>query len=446
MDLFRLDFSKQEASAPLARRMAPETLEEFVGQTHLLGEKGPLRRLILEDRLVSAIFFGPPGTGKTALAQIIAKRTNSPFLELNAQEARPVELRKILRYGEDFLRSSGKRPVLFVDEIHRFNRLQQEILLPAVERGTVVFLGSTVQNPFFALSKALLSRTHLFEFKSLSVEEILTLLRRALKDEERGLGKSHLRIPERVLLIIAKTSDGDARRAYNLLELVSLTTTEGREITEEDLLQLEKRAFKFDRTGDEHYDMISALIKSLRGSDPDASLYWLVRLLEAGEDPRFIIRRLLILAAEDIGLADPNALRLAASAQVAFEMVGRPEGDLILTEAVLYLATAPKSNTVIKALQKAKKLVQSEEAFGVPNHLKDSHYAGAKKLGRGKGYVYPHGKEEIKGTYLPPNLEGTRFFEPADVGYEKTLLMKWKRQVEKARGPKRESSSPKEEK
>ena len=426
MELFRLDFSNLKENRPLARRMAPESLEEFVGQNHLVGRDGPLRKLIYEDRLVSAIFFGPPGSGKTALAQIIAKRTNSPFIAINAQEIRPSDLKRAIREAEDYLKRTGKRAVLFVDEIHRFNRLQQELLLPAIERGTLIFFGSTVQNPFFALSKALLSRTHLFEFKSLSEEDIFILLKRALQDKERGIGSLGLKISEDVLRWIARVSDGDARRAYNMLELIALTLRERKSISIDDVREIfGRRALYFDKSGDEHYDMISAFIKSLRGSDPNASVYWLVRLLESGEDPRFLLRRMLIFASEDIGLADPEALQVASSGLTAFEMVGRPEGDLILTEVALYLATAPKSNTVIRALEKARELVKEERAYEVPKHLKDSHYRGAKILGRGNGYIYPHGKEDVSQDYLPPELSDISIFEPQGIGYEKILMERW---------------------
>lgn len=426
--------------------MAPESLEEFLGQKHLVGEDGPLRKLITEDRLVSAIFFGPPGTGKTALAQIIAKRTNSPFLNINALEVRPLDLKKAIREAESYLKGTRRRVVLFVDEIHRFNRQHQEVLLPAVERGSLIFLGSTVQNPFFALSKALLSRTHLFEFKPLSVDDILSLLKKALHDKEKGLGKLNLTFEEEALLWIAKTTDGDARRAYNMLELVALTKKQQKKITLKDVKEISgRRILKFARRGDEHYDMTSAFIKSLRGSDPNASIYWMTRLIESGEDPRFLLRRLLIFAAEDIGLADPEALKLASEGLTAFEMVGRPEGDLILAELTLYLATAPKSNSVLLALSKAKKMLKEERAYEVPNHLKDSHYQGAKKLGRGKGYIYPHGKKDLDQAYLPPEIEGIELFEPSSSGYEKILIERWKSRIKRKDSTSGESNNRRKE-
>lgn len=419
MDLFGV--KKQGGIAPLAKRMLPQTLDEFVGQEHILGEGRPLRKLIEEDRLISAIFYGPPGTGKSSLAKIIANRTKSPFVYINAVESNVSELKKKISFAEKHYQMTGNRAVLFVDEVHRFNRLQQEYLLPSVERGSLTFLGSTVQNPFFAISKALISRTLVFEFKPLKVDELKTIMERAVKDEERGIGKLRLTFTEGALEKIAIAAEGDARRALNYLELVSIIAGK-QHIDENDVDAILTHTFHYDRTGDEHYDMISAFIKSIRGSDPDAAMYWMVRILESGEDPRYILRRVLIHSAEDIGLADPMALVVASSALTAFEMVGRPEGDLIISEAVLYLATAPKSNTVYRALKKAHEVVKNYPREEVPQHLRDSHYSGAKKLGHGEGYIYPHGHEgEIEQDYLPQNLKGVKIFEPADIGYEKEL-------------------------
>ncbi len=422
MDLFQV--KKQDGAIPLAKRMLPQTLEEFVGQEHILGEGKPLRKLIEEDRLISAIFYGPPGTGKSSLARIIANRTSAPFIYLNAVESNVTELKKKIAFAEKHFHMTGNRAVLFVDEVHRFNRLQQEYLLPSVERGTLTFLGSTVQNPFFAISKALISRTLVFEFKPLSVDDLIKIMKRAIVDEERGIGKLRLKFTESALKKIAIASEGDARRALNYLELVSLVV-KGPEISDMEVERIISHTFHYDRTGDEHYDMISAFIKSIRGSDPDAAMYWLVRILESGEDPRYILRRVLIHSAEDIGLADPMALVVSASALTAFEMVGRPEGDLIISEAVLYLATAPKSNTVYRALKKAHEVVKNYPREEVPQHLKDSHYQGARRLGHGEGYIYPHGHEgEIDQDYLPEGLKGVKIFEPADIGYEKHLKKK----------------------
>ncbi len=419
MELFgqrEIDFKKGET---LAARMEPADLGEFVGQSHILGQGKPLRVLIENEKLMSAIFFGPPGTGKTSLARIIARRTKRHFIHFNAAESTPKELRKAIHEAESL------KGVLFVDEIHRFNRLQQDLLLPAVERGRFVFLGSTVHNPFFALSKALLSRTLLFEFKPLGEDDILKILRRALSDKERGLGSLNLDVEPQALARIASISDGDARRALNYLELLALTVGQNGRITVELLSQALTRQFTFDRSGDEHYDMISAFIKSIRGSDPDAAMYWFVRLIEAGENPEYILRRILVHSAEDIGLADPQALVLAASALNAFEMVGRPEGDLIIAEAVLYLATAPKSNTVLRALSAARKLVRERKALEVPQHLRDSHYSGAKRLGRGEGYIYPHSVNgHVEQSYMPEELADEKIFEPRPVGYEKLIIQR----------------------
>ncbi len=419
MELFgekKIYFSRGET---LAARMEPTNLDEFVGQEHILGQGKPLRKLIENEKLLSAIFFGPPGTGKTSLARIIARRTKRVFFHLNAAESTPKDLKKAISEAE------SAKGVLFVDEIHRFNRLQQDLLLPAVERGHFVFLGSTVHNPFFALSKALLSRTLLFEFKPLDKDDIAKILRRALKDEERGLGKLNLTVEPEVIDRLAAMSDGDARRALNYLEMLALTVEPGGKLTLKTLEESMGRQFAFDRSGDEHYDMISALIKSIRGSDPDASMYWFVRLIEAGEDPRFILRRVLVHSAEDIGLADPQALVVASAALNAFEMVGRPEGDLIIAEAVLYLATAPKSNTVLRALGAAKKLVREKPAYEVPLHLRDSHYSGARRLGRGEGYIYPHSATgPVHQNYLPDELVGVKIFEPRPIGYEKVIIQR----------------------
>ncbi len=425
MEIFEV--KESDIKAPLARRMSPRDLSEFVGQQHLLGPGKPLLKLIEEDRLFSAIFYGPPGCGKTALARIIAQKTKSPFIQLNAARAERGEIKKVIKQASEWRKAAGRRAVLFLDEVHRFNKLQQEFLLPYVEGGDFIFLGSTVENPFFALSKALLSRTLVFEFKPLTRDELKVLLGRALEDEERGLGWMDLQVDDEVIEAIAVISDGDARRALNYLEILALTKSKGDSIGIEDLQNLlSVRHLRYSR-GDEHYDCISAFIKSLRGSDPDAAMYWYVRMLDAGEDPRYILRRLLIFAAEDIGLADPEALKVASAALSAYEMVGRPEGDLIIAEAVLYLATAPKSNTVLRALHKAREVLKMNEIYEVPDHLRDSHYSGAKLLGRGKGYIYPHGKKDVKQDYLPEGIRDVRIFDPRGIGYEKQILDRAKR-------------------
>ncbi len=419
MELFGEKKSNFFKGETLAARMEPTDLDEFVGQQHILGPGKPLRNLIEKEKLLSAIFFGPPGTGKTSLARIIARRTKRTFIHFNAAESTPKDLKKAVSEAE------ALKGVLFVDEIHRFNRLQQDLLLPAVERGRFVFLGSTVHNPFFALSKALLSRTLLFEFKPLSKEEVLEILRRAIDDRERGLGDMDITVEPKALERIAELSDGDARRALNYLEMLSLAAEPGSRITVQVLLETLGRQFAYDRSGDEHYDMISAFIKSIRGSDPDAAMYWFVRLIEAGEDPLYILRRILVHSAEDIGLADPQALVVASAAMNAFQAVGRPEGDLIIAEAVLYLATAPKSNTVLRALGKARELVKNKKAYEVPAHLRDSHYSGARKLGRGVGYIYPHSaKGPVSQTYMPDELLGEKVFDPRPIGYEKLIMQR----------------------
>jgi putative ATPase len=406
--------------------MAPRALSEYVGQEHLLGKGQPLGRLIEDGNLLSCIFFGPPGTGKTSLGKIIAERSSVPFVYLSAPEAQAGELKKIITMTRTFRKSQNRRAVLFLDEVHRFNRNQQEFLLPAVERGDFIFIGSTVENPFFALSKALLSRCLLFEFQPLTEDHLLTILRAALTDEERGIGRLKVEVEDEALETIAKLSDGDARRALNYIELASITLKDEtpRALTNDILPNiLGARVLRFSRTGDEHYDMISALIKSIRGSDPDAAEYWLVRLLESGEDPRYILRRLLVHSAEDIGLADPHALVVTASALSGFERVGRPEGDLLLSEAVLYLATAPKSNTVLRTQAAARKVLRENEAFEVPLYLRGSAYSGAEELGRGVGYVYPHEHTgPLEQDYLPKELTGLKIFSPRPIGFEKELI------------------------
>jgi putative ATPase len=419
--------SRDEGSpSPLAKRMAPRSLDEYAGQKHLLGKGKPLRRLIEDETLFSCVFFGPPGTGKTSLGKIIAERTHVPFVYLSAPEARTGELKKIIALTRKFRQSNGKRAVLFLDEVHRFNRQQQEFLLPAVERGDFIFIGSTVENPFFALSKALLSRCLVFEFRPLSEDDLLWILKAALADLARGLGERGLEAEDTVLKTLCRLSDGDARRALNALEFASATMPEdsGGRLTDEALQTIfGRRVLRYSRNGDEHYDIISALIKSIRGSDPDAAEYWLVRLLESGEDPLYVLRRLLVHSAEDIGLADPNALVVIASALQGFERVGRPEGDLLLSEAVLYLATAPKSNTVLRTLSAARKALRENEAYEVPSHLRSSGYSGAKELDRGVGYVYPHGRNgPVDQTYLPEKLLGLKLFSPSPIGFEKDLI------------------------
>jgi len=399
-------FEKKEDS-PLALRVAPSCLDEVVGQDHILGKGKPLRRLIETGSLRAAIFFGPPGTGKTSVARIVARRFGSKVFYVNASELKPKDLVSALEAAERFFQSTGNRALVFVDEIHRFDRRSQEVLLSRLERGGLVFIGSTVHNPGFALSKAILSRVLLFEFRQLKHEDVLRGLKRAVE-------KENLVVSDDTLDMIARASEGDLRRALNYLEASAV----GGKVEDEGAREVLSGAYlRFDKTGDERYDMMSALIKSIRGSDPDAASYWFVRLLDAGEDPLYIARRLQVHAAEDVGLADPRALLVAESAASAFERVGRPEGDIILMEAVLFLATRPKSNTVVRTLGAVRSAISEGKVYPVPQHLMDSHYPLAKKLGRGRGYKYPY-VDKGPQTYLPPELLGTRFFEPSASGEE----------------------------
>jgi len=386
-----------------------------------VGEGGILKKLVEKGNVPSSLFFGPPGTGKTSLALIISKKTNLPFFHLNASVSTSSDVKKILEEADRFYKNTNKPIILFIDEIHRFNRLQQEVLLPASEAGKIVLIGSTVLNPFFAIDKALLSRLKIFEFKPLKEKDIISILKKAVGDEERGYGKFNLEIDERVFESIAITSEGDARRALNILELL-VETKESNNIGIEDLRKL-PLYFRYDRKGDEHYDTISAFIKSLRGSDPDASLYWLFKMIESGEDPRFIFRRMLIFACEDIGLAEPEAIKVATGCAYAFEMVGMPEGEFLLAFLTLFLSLCPKSNSVLRSMARARKVLK-EKRFNVPMHLRDSHYKSAKKIGRGEGYRYPHSEPEaVYQKYLP------EFVEVAEIlgkGKEKIFRQKLK--------------------
>ncbi len=405
---------KKKNYLPLAWRIAPKKLEDFVGQEHIVGEKGVLKKLLEKGKIFSSIFYGPPGVGKTTLAKIIANYINVPFYHLNASTCGVKEVKKVLEESKRYLRSQGKTPILFIDEIHRFNRLQQEILLSHVEEGKVIFIGALVLNPFFVLDKALLSRTRVFEFKPLKDEDIVKILKRALMEYK------DIKIEGKVLERIAHFSEGDARRALNTLELL-LEMKEKDEIGLKDLEEINIQ-FRYDRKGDEHYDNISAFIKSLRGSDADAALYYLFRMLEAREDPRFILRRMLIFASEDVGLSDPNAIVLISSLAGAFEIVGMPEGEFFLAMGTIYLALTSKSNSVLQSMIRAKKYIKEEPLKEVPSHLRDSHYASAKKLGRGVGYLYPHSDpsavyQKYMHKFLPiAFLKG--------IGKEKELLVK----------------------
>lgn len=423
--------------APLARRMRPRTLAEFVGQEHILAPGKLLYRAIEADRLTSLIFYGPPGTGKTALARIIAGTTRADFQQLNAVMAGIADIRKVINLAEENLAFRNQRTILFIDEIHRFNKAQQDALLPYVEEGTVILIGATTENPMFEVIPPLLSRSRLFAFQPLSEEDILTILQRALADEERGLGNLKITIEPEALTHIARTANGDARAALNALELAAITTTPAADntihITKEIAAECsQQRVLLYDKDGDNHFDTVSAFIKSMRGSDPDAALYWLARMLHAGEDPKFIARRLLVHAAEDVGLADPRALLVAQAAAYAVDFVGMPEARIPLAEAVLYIATAPKSNSVVVAIDKSLEAVKETAGKGVPVHLRDSHYKGAAALGHGKGYKYPHDYPGgyVQQEYLPPGVAGD-FYSPKGYGYERVIkerLEEWKQQ------------------
>jgi putative ATPase len=418
---------------PLAARMRPRNLDEYAGQTHILAPGQLLRRAIEADRIQSLIFYGPPGTGKTSLAQIIARQTKSKFERLSGVESNVADMRRVLSGAANRLENKGQSTILFIDEIHRFNKAQQDVLLPDVESGVIKLIGATTHNPFFFVNSPLVSRSQIFELRPLSEEELFSLLQRALKDEERGLGYMKISADENALRHLAKISDGDARKALNALEIAALTTAPEKngvvKITLDVAEQsIQKKAVVYDGDGDAHYDTISAFIKSMRGSDPDAALYWLAKMVHAGEDPRFIARRIVIHAAEDVGLADPMALVLANAAFQAAEFIGWPEARIPLAEATIYIATAPKSNSTVMAIDAAMKDVESGRTLAVPEHLRDSHYSGAKKLGHGEGYKYSH---DFEGHFVPQDYLGADkiYYEPTEQGVEKKI----KERVEKWR-------------
>ncbi|MEX2169055.1 MAG: replication-associated recombination protein A [Pirellulales bacterium] len=425
-DLFAASEGKNfDRVAPLAARMRPRTLAEFVGQRHLLGEGKLLWRLLQARRLGSVLFYGPPGTGKTTLARLLADETHSRFVQLSAVNSGVKELRDVLEAARDRVATGGSQTLLFIDEIHRFNKAQQDALLPDVEEGIVILVGATTANPFFAVNDALVSRSRVFQFEPLTPEEIKQVLQQALADKERGLGQYRVVADDDALSFLAEVSDGDARRALGAIEIGVLSSlpADGKELrfTRElaaDAMQ--RRAIQYDPTGDAHYDSASALIKSLRGSDPDAALYWLARMLEGGEDVRFLCRRLIILASEDIGNADPQALVLAVAAMQACEFVGLPECQLTLAQAVTYLACAPKSNASTLAIGAARQDIQQGRVLPVPRHLRDAHYAGAKQLGHGEGYEYAH---NAPGGVAAQDYLGVEreYYQPVDRGFEKEL-------------------------
>jgi len=419
------DAASGHSYQPLAARMRPRNLDEYHGQSHILAPGKLLRRAIEADRIQSLIFYGPPGTGKTSLAQVIANQTKSRFERLSGVESNVADMRRVLASAANRLANSGATTLLFIDEIHRFNKAQQDVLLPDVENGTVRLIGATTHNPFFFVNSPLVSRSQIFELQPLDESEIRELLGQALADEQRGLGHLKCETDEEAIAHLATVADGDARKALNSLEIAALTTqpnTDGMiHITlgvAEECIQ--KKAVVYDGDEDAHYDTISAFIKSMRGSDPDATLYWLAKMIHAGEDPRFIARRIIIHAAEDVGLADPMALVLANAAFHAAEFIGWPEARIPIAEAAIYIASANKSNSVVKAIDSALNEIRSGKTLPVPDHLKDSHYSGAKQLGHGEGYKYSH---DFPGHFVPQDYLGAdkRFYEPTEQGVEKKI-------------------------
>ena len=426
-------------SAPLAARMRPRSLDEYVGQSHILAPGQLLRRAIEADRIQSLIFYGPPGTGKTSLAQLIAHRTQNKFERLSGVESNVADMRRVLAGAANRLTNTGQPTILFIDEIHRFNKAQQDVLLPDVESGVVRLIGATTHNPFFFVNSPLVSRSQIFELQPLNESDLLTLLRRALADPDRGLGHIRIQAEDAALEHLARISDGDARKALNSLEIAALTTSRADDgvvhITLDVAEQsIQKKAIVYDGDGDAHYDTISAFIKSMRGSDPDATLYWLAKMIHAGEDPRFITRRMLIAAAEDVGLADPMALVLTSAAHQAAEFVGWPEARIPIAEAAIYIATANKSNTSILAIDAALADVRSGRTLPVPKHLRDAHYKGAQRLGHGEGYQYSH---DAPDHFSPQDYLGAfkRYYEPTDQGVERKIkerLDRWRAETDHA--------------
>ncbi len=433
MDLFEKKEGEVKGEAPLARRMRPRSLEEFVGQRHILGPGKLLRRAIEADRITSLILYGPPGCGKTTLTQVIARATQSHFSQLNAVISGVADIRRLLEEARGRRALRNRKTILFIDEIHRFNKAQQDALMPDVEEGTVVLIGATVHNPYFSINSPLLSRSQLFELLPLTGEELKSILRNALRDKERGLGGFKVKIDEESLDHLAVISDGDARKALNALEIGVCTTQPENGVIHFSLSvaeeSIQKKAIVYDRDGDSHYDTASAFIKSMRGSDADAALYWLAKMLYAGEDPRFIARRIVICAAEDVGNADPQALILANAALQVSEFVGLPEAKIPLAQATAYIASAPKSNSSYLAISEALEDVEKERTEAVPSHLQDSSYPGAAKLGRGEGYKYPH---QFEGHFVNQDYRPGKkiYYRPSDQGYEvkiKERLDKWRK-------------------
>ena len=429
MDLF--DYMRQntmEKESPHASRMRPTTLDEVVGQKHIIGKDKLLYRAIKADKLGSVIFYGPPGTGKTTLAKVIAHTTSARFEQINATVAGKKDMEEIVKNAKDAIGMYGQKTILFVDEIHRFNKSQQDYLLPFVEDGTITLIGATTENPYFEVNNALLSRSRIFELKPLEKQDIRELVIRAVYDTEKGMGTYGADITDEAADFLADVANGDARAALNAVELGILTTDKSEDgkihITIDVAAEcIQKRVVRYDHDGDNHYDTISAFIKSMRGSDPDAAVYYLARMLYAGEDVKFIARRIMICASEDVGNADPNALVVAVSAAQAVERIGMPESQIILSQAAAYVATAPKSNAAYVGIQNAMKAVANMRTMPVPAHLQDKHYKGAEKLGHGLGYKYAHDypNHYVTQQYLPDGMEGMRFYEPSENGYEKKI-------------------------
>ncbi|QQE73242.1 AAA family ATPase [Brevibacillus composti] len=430
MDLFSFAHETQDKgrSKPLAARMRPRTIQDVIGQEHILGPGKLLRRAIEADQVSSLIFYGPPGTGKTTLAKVIAGTTRTYFAELNAVTAGVADIRKVVDESKERLVMGGQRTTLFVDEIHRFNKSQQDALLPYVEDGTITLIGATTENPFFEVNPALLSRSQIFSLQPLTHEHLRQVMERALRDEENGLAELYVEVTHEASEHLIHYAEGDARRLLNALELAATTTPpgpDGRIVITLDVAveSIQRRAVRYDKSGDNHYDTASAFIKSIRGSDPDAALYWLARMIDAGEDPRFIARRLIISASEDIGNADPHAITVAVSCFQALELVGMPEGRIPLAQATTYLATAPKSNAAYNGINKALETIRTDGHKPVPIHLRDAAYKGASRLGHGQGYLYPH---DYPGGYVPqqylPDEVQARFYVPKPIGYEREIM------------------------
>lgn len=438
MDLFEyMRETTQEKESPLASRLRPTTLEEVVGQEHIIGKDKLLYRAIKADKLSSIIFYGPPGTGKTTLAKVIAHTTSAQFKQINATSAGKKDMEEVVEGAKQTLGMYGKKTILFIDEIHRFNKGQQDYLLPFVEDGTIILIGATTENPYFEVNRALISRSIVFELKALEKKDITKLIKRAIDDTEKGLGAYKAKIDEDALEFLSDISNGDARSALNAIELGVLTTERSEDgwihITIDVASEcIQKRVLGYDKKGDNHYDTISAFIKSMRGSDPDAAIYYLARMLYAGEDITFIARRIMICASEDVSNADPNAIVVATAAAQAVERIGMPEAQIILAQAASYVACAPKSNSAVNAIFEAMRVVKEEKTDSIPPHLMDAHYGGAKNLGHGIDYKYAHNYENhyVEQQYLPDNLVGRTFYELSDNGYEKQIK-DWFRKIKK---------------